>query len=342
MNRVKANILVLVLTVVFSCGLPPDQQALVDVQTFTKKNLDTLVSASEKLCVAVPMPTANGWDATGTDQASIETMKTQWKAARVAYERIEGSIAVLFPELDESTDQRYDGFLETATDTNLFDDQGVTGIHALERIIWSNAIPPSVVEFEKALGSKFVEAQFPKNETQSKNVKEKLCPKLVSDVTEMRQQYSFVRLDAASAFRGVIGSMREQFEKVSFASTGEEESRYAQSTMLDVKANLEGAQLTYEAFRPWITSQKGSALDAKIMQGFVVLEKAYNETPGDAFPAPPLTWSSVSPSAADKNTPFGKLFLAVQKQTDEAEPESLVKHMLEAATLLGIPELKMK
>ena len=55
-------------------------------------------------------------------------MRSEWKKARLACERVEGSIAVLFPEFDESTDQRYDGLLENATDTNLFDDEVVTGV----------------------------------------------------------------------------------------------------------------------------------------------------------------------------------------------------------------------
>jgi iron uptake system component EfeO len=323
-----------------ACGLPPEQQALVDVRAYTQKSLDALAAAATTLCDAAPAPTPAGWDVGGFDRGALDTMRATWKLVRTPYENIEGSVAVLFPELDESTDQRYDGFLENRTDDNLFDDQGVTGIHALERILWAAEHPLSVVEFEKTLGAKYKPAAYPQNLGEAQDFKQKLCAKLVSDVNEMRKQYQFVRLDTATAFRGVIGSMAEQFEKVSFAATGEEESRYAQTTLLDIKANLAGAKATYEAFKPWLLSRKGASLDDEIRVGFKALDAAYDSVAGDAIPQPPASWSSVNPSLADQKSPFGILFLTVQEQTDAKKPESLVKHLGEAAELLGIPEIR--
>jgi iron uptake system component EfeO len=339
MNQTK-TFLLSTLTLATACGLPPEQQALVDVQAYTQKNLDRLVSASATLCDEAPVASAKGWDVGGADKTKLDDMRTKWKLVRTPYENIEGSIAVLFPELDEATDQRYEGFLENTTDANLFDDQVVTGIHAIERILWAAEHPASVVEFEKALGSKYLAASYPKNQSESEDFKQKLCAKLVNDVTEMRRQYQSVRLDASTAFRGTIGSMAEQFEKVSFAATGEEESRYAQTTLLDMKANLAGAKATYEAFKPWLLSRKGASLDDEIRVGFKALEAAYDSVAGDAIPQPPASWSSVNPSLADQKSPFGILFLTVQEQTDAKKPESLVKHLGEAAELLGIPEIR--
>src|SRR5262245_122135 len=95
-----------------ACGsTPPKQQALDGTKTFISKNLDALVTATTALQAAAPAGGANGWDASGADAAAIATMKMHWKEARTAYESIEGAIAVLFPDLDVSTDQRYDAFL---------------------------------------------------------------------------------------------------------------------------------------------------------------------------------------------------------------------------------------
>ena len=328
----------LVLVFTFAACAPPDQQALLDTKTYVDTNLDALVSASTALCVAAPAPAAAGWNPT-THAAAVTTMRAEWKKARVSYERVEGSIAVLFPELDESTDQRYDGFLENATDTNLFDDEVVTGVHALERILFSDVITAEVKTFEEGLGSKYVAAAFPSNESQARDFKDKLCAKLVTDVTSLKTQYKPLALDTASAFRGVIGSMHEQLEKTTFAATGEEESRYARHTLADMRANLEGATATYESFRPWLQAKGQTALDKEIVAGLTRVKVGFDAVPGEALPTPPATWSSVSPSDADRQTPFGKLYTLVETETATTATTSLVASMDKAADALGIPSL---
>src|SRR4051794_22937519 len=101
-------------------------------------------------------------------------MKVQWRLARQAYEHIEGAIAVLFPELDVSTDERYDGFVETAADAYLFDGEGATGIHAIERILWAGEIRPEVVTFEMGLPG-YKAAAYPKTKQEADDFKNKLC-----------------------------------------------------------------------------------------------------------------------------------------------------------------------
>ena len=327
--------LLLPLLIVLPACAPPDESALTDTKKFVQTNLDGLLTASTALCAAAPTPSASGWNAT-TNAAAVATMRSEWKKARIAYERVEGSIAVLFAEFDVSTDERYDGFLENAADTNLFDDEVVTGMHAVERILFSDQIPAQVRTFEEGLGSKFVAAAFPTTQTEARDFKEKLCAKLVADVTAMRTQYRPLSLDAPSAFRGVIGSMEEQLEKTTFAATGEEESRYSRHTLADMRANLEGATATYEAFRPWLQSKGEAALDAEIVAGLSRVKAAYDAVAGDSLPTPPATWSSVSPSEADRQTEFGKLFTLVE---DEASSRGLVGSMRRAADALGIPQL---
>lgn len=321
-----------------ACGVPPERQALLDSKSFVQTNLDGLVTSSTALCAAAPAPRSTGWGAS-TDAAALTAMRAQWKLARSHYERVEGAIAVLFPELDASTDERYDGFLEHAGDANLFDGEGVTGIHAIERVLWSDQVPAPVRQFEEGLGSRYVAAAFPENEAEARDFKEKLCARLVTDVTSMRDQFKPLALDTASAFRGVVGSMKEQLEKTTRAATGEEESRYAQYTLADMRANLEGATATFEAFRPWLQSKGRGAADDAVRAGLARVQAAYAELQGDALPAPPATWSSVSPSEADRQTPFGRLFTLLEHEMDPKRDGSLVKAMNDAADALGIPQL---
>ncbi|MFL5358312.1 EfeM/EfeO family lipoprotein [Archangium sp.] len=323
-----------------SCGpdVPPQDQALLDVKSYIQTNLDALHTAVVDLQNDAPAPDADGWSAS-SDAAAVQKMRADWARARIAYEHIEGAIAVLFPELDLSTDDRYDGFIATGADDNLFDNEGVTGIHAAERILWSNAIPQRVLDFEKGLPY-YQPAAFPANENQAREFKEKLLGRLVADVKTMKTQFGPLALDTASAFRGVIGSMSEQIEKANRAASGEEESRYAQYTLADMRANVEAGVSIYAAFKPWLLEQKGGKeLDGKIAAGFKHIQDHYASLPGDALPEVPSTWSSEHPSAQDLATPFGQLY---QTLTNEAEPDTdgtLVNSMNAAADALGIPLL---
>lgn len=321
------------------CGLPPKEQALVDVKNAIQADLTSLATEAKSLCDAAPAPKATGWQATD-DKTAIDAMKAAWKRQRLPYERVEGAIAVLFPELDASFDERYDGFLESQGDTNLFDDQVVTGNHAIERILFSDSTPAAVKTFEQGLGAKYVAARWPQNQQEATEFKEKLCARFVKDAEKMRDDFKPLALDTASAFRGVIGSLAEQVEKADLAATGEEESRYSQFTLADMRANLAGGKKTYELFSAWVlTTKDGKALDGRVRAGFSRLEGAYAAVSGDALPEVPATWSSQNPSAADLMTPFGKLYAVVKAEADDTSTTSLVTDMNLAADALGIPQL---
>lgn len=320
------------------CGLPPQQQALLDVKQFIQTNLDALATDSQALCDAAPTPMGRGWDAT-QDKEAIDAMKAAWKNARPDYERVEGAIAVLFPETDTSIDERYDGFLEGATDANLFDDEVVTGNHAIERIVFSDTTPARIIDFEKALGAKYVAARLPSTEQEARDFKLKLCARWARETKQMAADFKPLALDPAAAYRGVLGSMKEQVEKVQKAATGEEESRYSQFTLADMRSNLEGARTTWVAFRAWAQSKSAAVEDTRIQAAFFALDAEYAKHAGEAIPTVPATWSSVSPSMADLATPFGQLFTAVKSAADEKKTGSLAAEMTVAGDKMGIPQL---
>ena len=317
-------------------GTPRDQ-AIAEVKQHHSSNLDALVSAAQAIQAAAPAPDADGWNATKDTQA-VTAMRDAWRKARVAYERVEGAIATLFPELDVATDERYDGFLaDTGPDTNLFDGKGVTGVHAIERILWADSTRPEVVSFEKELKG-YQAAAFPTTMQEAADFKNGLARQLVDDAIKMRDQFKPLALDVSAAFHGVIGSVEEQLEKVTLAATGEEESRYANETLADMRANIEGGVATHKAFRTWLLSTPdGAALDKKINDGFDRLNAAYAARPGAKLPPVPATWSSVMPSSTDLATDFGQLYAALAKESDPDDADSLVSHMNAAAKAMGIP-----
>jgi iron uptake system component EfeO len=133
--------------------------------------------------------------------------------------------------------------------------------------------------------------------------------------------------------------MNEQREKVNKAASEEEESRYAQRTLADIRDNLAGTTKAYALFQPWLrTRPNGAAIDADIEGAFEALARAYAGVSGDAIPQPPDTWSSESPLEADLQTLFGKLYSAVQDAVDPNRPGSAVDGMNRAAKELGFPE----
>ncbi len=199
-------------------------------------NLNTLVQATTALQAAAPDAP---WDDTN---AAYPTMVTEWIAARHAYEQIEGATAPVFPDIDLSIDGRVEDFgpppggsgALTIT-SDMFGNMGMTGLHAIERIMYVNTTPASVVAYETGLG--YVPPQaFPTTQQQADEFKNELCTQAVTDATRLLNDWHPATPDIGSAFDGLVSLMNEQKEKVTKAGLDQEESRYSQHTMDDLQA----------------------------------------------------------------------------------------------------------
>lgn len=314
-----------------------------DMKAWLGQQLGEFKSAAGEMQRAAPAPSGRGWSAEQDAQA-IEQTKAAWLRARVAYELIEGAVAPLFPESDTATDARYDDFLTvlgSVGDAQPFDDQGVVGMHAIERVLWADRVPKETIEFENGIPG-YRAAAFPATEAEARDMKEKLMGKLLSDIAQLQTQLSPVQLDIAFAFRGLIDLTNEQLEKVDRAATGREESRYAQTTMRDLRANRDGCVAAYRIFQPWLLSRGKAELDAQVQAGFQRLKRSYDAVPGDAIPRPPVLWSSLEPRKEHLETPFGKLFDAVRRETDDAHAGSLSNSLMSVADALGLPKAVLR
>jgi len=315
------------------------------MQRSMRADLTALWAAAGDLQAAAPTPPGRGWDAT-LDAAAIATMKAAWVRARTAYEHVEGATAPIFPDIDVAIDARYDDFLGApgfAGDTDLFDDRGVTGMHAIERILYSDVTPQAVVDAERTLDG-YVAAAFPATAAQAAEFKNQLAARLVTDAKALLDGWTPAKIEVADAFQGLIGLVNEQQEKVNKAATGEEESRYSQHTLADLRDNLVGTKTIYGLFRTWLRSKpasgaldSGAAIDDAVMSGFATLGAIYSATTGDAIPEPPASWDAGAPTPGDLATPFGMLYAAVHDAVDPSVAGSLVSKMNQGAMLLGIP-----
>ncbi|MFT3768528.1 MAG: imelysin family protein [Minicystis sp.] len=334
---------------------PPSEPALTDDQYRDQAlrgmhdallaEVEVMRLAAIDLQKAAPTPPDRGWDAL-QDEKAITAMRDAWVRARTAYEHVEGALAPLFPDIDTSIDARYDDFMTLLAakggDTDLFDGKGVTGMHAVERVVYADVTPARVVAFEKSLPG-YQPAMFPQTAEEAAAFKADLCQRLISDIEVLEAQWTPANIHIAIAYQGLVMLVQEQAEKVVKAASNEEESRYSQRTMADLRDNLAGARMAYEMFRPWLLSKTdttdpardGKTIDGKIKAGFDALDVAYAEVEGASIPEPPATWSAEKPSETDSKTPFGRLYTSVNAAVDPANPESAVAQMNAAAEVLG-------
>ena len=293
------------------------------MQSSITVELNDLIQAAKDLQVAAP---THKWDVSvAADASALATMKAAWKRTRVAYEHVEGATAPIFPDLDLTMDARYEDYVEGGPDDNVFDAEGVTGMHGIERILFAAEIRPAVAANEAAQLPHYAVAAYPASDADAVSFKTVLVQKLIDDATALRDQWTPQKIDIDFAFGGLVGLMNEQGEKVNLAAEQEEESRYANLTMFDLRNNLAGTKAIYELFRPWIQSKtNGPAADTAVEAKLAAL---YAAVPTESIPEVPATWTAVNPSAADLATPFGTLWQTVRDNVDETKDGSVVFEM---------------
>ena len=304
--------------------------------------IKALNQAARNLQSAAPQPTGRGWDAVA-DQQAIADMKAEWAKMRDAWESAEGVISPLFPSLDQALDSRYEELLSGLPqgDADLFDGQGVTGMHAMERILYAPDISPDVLAQEMLL-SGYVAPAWPATPEQAAELRNGLAAELVNDTQQLVTKWTANALSPAVAFKGVTGLMDEQQEKVELAANHDDESRYSMRTLADLEQNLSGTSAIYDLFSPWVDSKPaGSVADD---QALLALDRlrgtyaTYQASYGDALPPAPPTWDLAMLSDADMQSPFGVLYLSVVAEVDPNRPGSIVDGLNRIAQILGLPQ----
>jgi iron uptake system component EfeO len=280
---------------------------------------------------------SRAWDPSA-DKAAIIDMQNDWKSTRIAWEHVEGAVAPVFPGFNVALDARYEDFLiglrPGGGDRNLFDGTGVVGMHAIERILFAHEIRPEIVATENALPG-YKPAGYPATDSEAIAFKTQLVQRLIDDTNALIDAWQPEQVDISAAYIGLVGLMSEQREKVNLAVTGEEESRYANITLFDLRNNLDGTKKAYEKFREWILAKAADSSDRRILDRFTSLMEAYYTTNSDSLPAVPVGWSSDHPTADNLNTPFGALWMQIRDSVDPSMDGSVVFEMNRVATVLG-------
>lgn len=316
-------------------AVPARERATRDVKAYVDARVADLVRATEGLCAAAPAPDDDGWSIEA-DREAVDAMRAFWRQARGAYERVEGAIAILFPQLDLDVDGRYEHVAELDGDPMPFDGHGFIGMHAVERILWSDSHAPAVQAFERALRG-YTAPRTPQDAAEATAFRDGLCARLVRDVRGMQQQLEPLALDAPTAWRGILGSVEEQAEKVLLGATGQDESRYASHTLADMRANLDGGRHVLDAYRPLLAEHpEAQAALPEIERRFDALGAAYDATSGDALPPVP---EGFDPDAPDGGSPYGRLFGLLATASDPRAEGSLAGTLRRAGLAMDIPPL---
>ncbi len=303
--------------------------------------------AATDLATLAPTPAGRGWNAKDDAQA-VAAMRDAWRRMRASFALYSAATGVLFPDTLRSLDVSYDQALGGG-DPDPFDDRGVIGMHAVERILFADVIPAQVTDFEKTLPS-YAPASFPTNDKQAADFKTKLCAKMVADVTSLADEWASVDLDFGGAYLLIVTLLQAQRLEMDDALVKKEESRYAQTSLAELRANLDGTQRAYGLFKPLLVEktsadpkQDGIAKSKTVEAAFGGLAAVYAGAPGDALPPLPPKLAATGMLKADElDTPFGKVYRGVLAAADRSSDGSLADELNDMIEILGFPELRSK
>ncbi|MFF1834942.1 iron uptake system protein EfeO [Streptomyces sp. NPDC058231] len=160
----------------------------------------------------------------------IEAAKKAYADSRIGWERTE-PVAESFGDIDPKVDTRADG---------LEDGQKWTGWHRLEKALWQ----------DKKLGAE----------------EKALAPTLYKDLLDWQKRVGTADITPTSMANGA----KELLDEVATGKVTGEEERYSHTDLVDFKANVEGAEKSYELLKP-IASKNDAALTATLDKQFAAL-----------------------------------------------------------------------
>ncbi|TLS42854.1 iron uptake system protein EfeO [Streptomyces montanus] len=172
--------------------------------------------------------------AAAVKDGDIEAAKKAYADSRIGWERTE-PVAESFGDIDPKVDLREDG-LEDGQDP----EKDWTGWHRLERSLWQ----------DKKLTDRDSE----------------LADQLITDLTDWQKRVGKAEITPTSMANGA----KELLDEVATGKVTGEEERYSHTDLVDFKANVEGAEKSYELLKP-VASENDAALTKELDKQFAAL-----------------------------------------------------------------------
>jgi iron uptake system component EfeO len=164
----------------------------------------------------------------------IEAAKKAYAPSRIGWERTE-PVAESFGDIDPKVDVREDG-LEDGQDP----EKDWTGWHRLERSLWK----------DKKLTARDSE----------------LADQLITDLKDWQNRVGKAEISPTSMANGA----KELLDEVATGKVTGEEERYSHTDLVDFKANVEGAEKSYELLKP-VAKENNAALTTELDKQFAAL-----------------------------------------------------------------------
>ncbi len=279
-------------------------------------------------------PRGREWQPSGADADAVKAMRAAWLDAHAAFVGLAGPVGELFPEQIPGLDRRWDVQLtDLGVDPDFmpFDERGVTGLHAIERILWSDQISSAVSSYEMTrLG--YRTPRFPGTAEEADAFVASLAGAVAQVGLEVNQQFSRLTPDAALGAAGISRLLANSFLKVDLGYVaGSEDSRYSGTTMLDLRSELAAARAIWNVLRDGLSrrgaaSEKLGGVDAGLARWTALLDEVKSKD----FPVAPNLWDPGTPSPEHALTPYGMLFVGLRRELNKARPDSLVSALREA------------
>ncbi|WP_329277818.1 iron uptake system protein EfeO [Streptomyces sp. NBC_01451] len=160
----------------------------------------------------------------------LDAAKKAYAPSRIGWERTE-PVAESFGDIDPKVDVRADG-LEAG--------QKFTGWHRLEKSLWEDK---KITAEDKALADE-----------------------LITDLTDWQKRVGKAEITPTSMANGA----KELLDEVATGKVTGEEERYSHTDLVDFKANVEGAEQSYELLKP-VAKENDAALVTELDKQFAAL-----------------------------------------------------------------------
>ncbi|MFJ4198908.1 iron uptake system protein EfeO [Streptomyces sviceus] len=160
----------------------------------------------------------------------LEAAKKAYAPSRIGWERTE-PVAESFGDIDPKVDVRADG---------LEDGQKWTGWHRLEKALWQDK---KITAEDKTLADR-----------------------LITDLTDWQNRVGKADITPTSMANGA----KELLDEVATGKVTGEEERYSHTDLVDFKANVEGAEKSYELLKP-VAKENNAALVTELDKQFAAL-----------------------------------------------------------------------
>ncbi|CAM5726798.1 Iron uptake system protein EfeO OS=Streptomyces alboniger OX=132473 GN=efeO PE=3 SV=1 [Streptomyces alboniger] len=166
----------------------------------------------------------------------VEKAKELYALSRIGWERTE-PVAESFGDIDPKVDVREDGLEEGQDPTTDW-----TGWHRLEKALWADG----------TIGAR----------------ERELAGRLMTDLNDWVKKVGTAEITPTSMANGA----KELLDEVASGKVTGEEERYSHTDLVDFKANLEGAQKSYDLLKP-IAVKNDPALTKELDKQFAALSK---------------------------------------------------------------------